>query len=159
MVILGIDPGLNVTGYGLLARGPKVVEAGVLRGLPEKGKAPLASRLRHLYDSIVELLDQFRPSAMVVEQLFAHYEHPRTAIMMGHARGVILLAGGQRGIPVRSYAATTIKKTISGSGRASKRQIQLVVQRELGLAVVPEPSDVADALAVALCEYHRARPA
>ena len=91
---------------------------------------------------------------MVVEQLYAHYDHPRTAILMAHARGVLLLAGAQLDLPVHSYNATTIKKTISGSGRAPKAQMQRVVQRELGLAQVPEPSDVADALAVALCQYY-----
>ena len=91
---------------------------------------------------------------MAVEQLFAHYDHPRTAILMAHARGVILLTAGQRDLPLVSYAATRIKKTITGSGRASKEQVQHAIQRELGLAEVPEPPDVADALAAALCHYH-----
>ena len=155
--ILGIDPGLNVTGYAVLepsTAGPRVVEAGVVRGTPSPGKADLARRLRDLYDGIVEVIDQFHPDLMVVEQLYAHYDHPGTAILMGHARGVIFLAGGQRDIPVRSFNATRIKKTVTGSGRAPKAQIQRVVQRELGLAKPPEPPDVADALAVALCAYH-----
>jgi crossover junction endodeoxyribonuclease RuvC len=102
----------------------------------------------------VELVDQYRPAAMAVEQLFAHYDHPRTAILMAHARGVILLAAAQRELSLVSYAATRIKKTITGSGRASKEQVQYAIQRELGLAQVPEPADVADALAAALCHYH-----
>src|SRR5207244_1774632 len=105
----------------------------------------LAPRLRILYDGIVEVLDQFRPKTMAVEQLYAHYDHPRTAILMAHARGVIFLAAAQRDVPVCSYNATSIKKTITGSGRASKEQIQFAVQRELGLAKMPEPPDVADA--------------
>jgi crossover junction endodeoxyribonuclease RuvC len=155
--ILGVDPGLNVTGYAVIEageRGPRVREAGVLRGPESKSKLDLASRIRHLYDGIVEIVEQFRPEAMVVEQLYAHYAHPRTAILMAHARGVILLAGAQRDLPVRSYNATTVKKTITGSGRASKAQVQRAIQRELSLANLPEPPDVADALAVALCEYH-----
>jgi crossover junction endodeoxyribonuclease RuvC len=99
-------------------------------------------------------LDQYRPGAMVVEQLFAHYDHPRTAILMAHARGVLLLAAAQRGVPIHSYAASRIKKTITGSGRASKEQMQRTIQRELGLSRLPEPHDVADALAAALCQYY-----
>src|SRR5206468_144963 len=111
-----------------------------------------------LYDSIVEVLEQFRPRVMVVEQLYAHYEHPRTAILMAHARGVILLAGAQRNVAVHSYNATTIKKTITGSGRAPKVQVQRAVQQELGLLQLPDPPDVADALAVALCHYYLTKP-
>jgi crossover junction endodeoxyribonuclease RuvC len=99
------------------------------------------------------VLDQWKPVAMAVEQLYAHYEHPRTAILMAHARGVYFLAGGQRNIPVISYAATKVKKLVTGSGRASKEQMQHAVARELGLAGPPEPHDVADALAIALCHY------
>lgn len=158
--VLGIDPGLQVTGYALLAAspaGPQVREAGVVRGAAADGSNDMAPRLRALYDGIVEILDEFRPQAVAVEQLFAHYDHPRTAILMGHARGVVLLAAGQREIPVVSYGATTIKKTITGSGRATKDQVQRAVTRELGLTAVPEPPDVADALAVALCHFHAIR--
>ena len=100
------------------------------------------------------LIDQLKPRIVVVEQLYAHYQHPRTAILMGHARGVILLAASLRDLPVVSYNATRIKKTVTGSGRASKEQVQRTVQRELGLAQLPEPPDVADALAAALCHYY-----
>jgi len=160
--IVGVDPGLNITGYGVIASGslgPRVCEAGILRGPAGRSKTDMAQRLLYMYDSIVEVLEQFRPQVMVVEQLYAHYEHPRTAILMAHARGTLMLAGAQRGLAVRSYNATTIKKTITGSGRAPKSQVQRVVQRELGLAVVPEPPDVADALAVALCQYYLMRKA
>lgn len=160
--ILGLDPGLNLTGYGLLEvspRGVRVGEAGVLRGLPGRSKADMASRLHYLYDCIVEILDQFRPAVVALEQLYAHYEHPRTAILMAHARGVLMLAAGQYGAEVKSYNATAIKKTLTGSGRAPKSQVQHAVQRELSLAQLPEPPDVADALALALCEYHLSRRA
>src|SRR5262245_44208587 len=158
--ILGIDPGLEVTGYAVLEvgpRGPLVCEAGVLRGTTGRSKADMAHRLQNLYTGIVEVIDQFRPTVVALEQLFAHYEHPRTAILMGHARGVLLLAAAQRGLTVFSYAASRVKKTITGNGRASKDQMQRVVTRELGLAAVPEPPDVADALAVALCQYYLQR--
>jgi crossover junction endodeoxyribonuclease RuvC len=150
--ILGIDPGLQVTGYAVLAAGPKVVEAGVIKS--EAAGKEMAPRIQSLYQSLVEVIEQFRPRLMAVEQLYAHYEHPRTATLMGHARGVMLLAAAQHGLPVVSYNATRIKKTITGSGRASKEQVQRTIQRELGLPQLPEPPDVADALAVALCHYY-----
>jgi crossover junction endodeoxyribonuclease RuvC len=102
----------------------------------------------------VEIIDQFAPQVLSVEQLYAHYEHPRTAILMAHARGVIFLAAAQRGVPVVSYNATRIKKTVTGHGRATKDQVQRTVQRELNLPQLPEPPDVADALAAALCHYY-----
>jgi crossover junction endodeoxyribonuclease RuvC len=156
--ILGIDPGLQVTGYGVLEianQRPVVCEAGVVRGTDrEREKLDMAVRLTNLYNGIVEVIDQYQPRAVAVEQLFAHYDHPRTAILMGHARGVLLLAAGRRGIPVTSYNATRIKKTITGHGRASKVQMQHAMLRELGLPTLPEPADVADALAAALCHYY-----
>jgi len=148
---------LRITGYGLVAsgpRGPLIVEAGVVRSVEAKGQSSLAKRIQILHDGIAEILDQFHPKVMAVEQLYAHYKHPRTAILMGHARGVILLAASQREIPVVSYSATRIKKVITGNGRASKEQVQRTIQRELGLAQIPEPPDVADALAVALCHFY-----
>jgi crossover junction endodeoxyribonuclease RuvC len=155
--ILGIDPGLQVTGYAVLeaaAAGPRVCEAGIIRTTEGRSPADMAERLRSLYNGIVEVITQFRPQVAVVEQLYAHYEHPRTAILMAHARGVLFLAAGQHGLPVVSYNATRIKKTITGHGRASKEQVQRTMQRELGLDRLPEPPDVADALAAALCHYY-----
>lgn len=156
--ILGIDPGLQITGYGVLeesSRGVRVVEAGVIRSVSGgRAKTDMAPRLAALYTGIVEVIDQFRPTAAAVEQLYAHYEHPRTAILMGHARGVILLACGLRNVPVTSYNATAIKKRITGSGHATKIQMQHAMLRELGLPTLPEPPDVADALAAALCHVY-----
>ena len=155
--ILGVDPGLQTTGYAVLEvrpQAPLVCEAGVVRSAENRSKIDMAPRLQTLYNGIVEVVEQYRPGVVVVEQLYAHYKHPRTAILMGHARGVILLAAGIRGVPVLSYNATRIKKTISGNGHASKEQMQRTIQRELGLAALPEPPDVADALAAALCYYY-----
>ena len=155
--VLGVDPGLQITGYAVVEakpQGPHVLEAGVIRTAEGRDPTEMADRLRVLYDGIVEVLEQFGPGVMAVEQLFAHYEHPRTAILMGHARGVIFLAAGQRQVSVVSYNATHIKKTITGNGRAPKDQVQRTIQRELGLAKLPEPPDVADALAAALCHYY-----
>ncbi len=158
-LILGIDPGLRITGYGVVeiaTQKPTLREAGVIR-TDDGGSFDMASRLRSLYNGIVEVIDQFHPEVVAVEQLYAHYAHPRTAILMGHARGVVLLAAAQGDLPVVSYNATRIKKTITGSGRASKEQVQRTIQRELGLAQAPEPPDVADALAVALCHFYQCR--
>ncbi len=155
--ILGLDPGLQVTGYAVLEarlRGPHVCEAGIVRTAEGRRTTDVAARVRVLYDGIVEVLEQFQPDVMVVEQLFAHYEHPRTAILMAHARGVLMLAAAQHGLSVVSYPASSIKKTITGNGRADKQQVQNTIQRELGLPRLPEPHDVADALAAALCHYH-----
>jgi crossover junction endodeoxyribonuclease RuvC len=153
--ILGIDPGLQVTGYGVVESNPQrpiVCEAGVVRS--GDANASMALRILSVYNGIVEVIEQFQPGVLAVEQLYAHYKHPRTAILMGHARGAVLLAAAQRGLEVVSYNATRVKKTITGNGRASKDQVQRTIQRELGLVRVPEPPDVADALAVALCHYY-----
>ena len=155
--ILGIDPGLRITGYGVLEvsrGGVKLCEAGVVRGTK---RGSLALRLAEIHDGVAEVIASLKPAAMAVEQLYSHYAHPRTAILMGHARGVILLAAAERGVPVVSYNATRIKKTVTGSGRASEDQVQRTIERELGLSKCPEPPDVADALAVALCHFYAQR--
>ena len=157
--ILGIDPGLAITGYGVLefsqAR-PMLCEAGIIRTADDKA-IDMAEKVLSVYKGVVEVIAQFAPEAMAVEQLYSHYDHPRTAILMGHARGVIFLAAAQQGIPVISYASTQVKKIVTGNGRASKDQVQRTIQRELGLATLPDPPDVADALAVALCHYYQQR--
>jgi crossover junction endodeoxyribonuclease RuvC len=155
--VLGIDPGLETTGYGVLevgTSGPRIVEAGIIRSSNGRTQVDMAPRLRLLYDSILEVIEQFCPSVAAIEQLYSHYDHPRTAILMTHARGVIFLAASSRDLPVKSYSATRIKKTITGNGRAPKDQVQRTIQRELGLTTLPEPADVADALAAALCHYY-----
>lgn len=160
--ILGVDPGLKITGYGVVdttGGGVRLLEAGIVRG-GQSGE--ISHRLQALWEGITEVIRAFQPAALALEALYAHYEHPRTAILMGHARGVICLAGAQAGLPVHSYSATQVKRILTGSGRADKAQIQRAIQRELGLPRLPEPADVADALAVALCHYYlhcRGQPA
>lgn len=154
--ILGIDPGLLTTGYAVVEKSaakPIIIEAGVIRP-GDDGATDLAQRIASLYDGIAEVIATLKPAAVAVEQLYAHYDHPRTAILMGHARGVLLLAAAKHDLEVTSYSATSVKKTITGHGRASKEQMQLAIQRELGLTSKPEPADVADALAVALCHCY-----
>jgi crossover junction endodeoxyribonuclease RuvC len=160
MRILGIDPGLNITGYGVLevdSRNIATLEAGVVRGLT---KQSLAARLSEIHTGVADVIASLQPNAIALEQLYSHYKHPRTAILMGHARGVICLAAAEASVPVVHYSATQVKRVLTGSGRAAKSQMQLAIRRELGLAKVPEPPDVADALAIALCHYYlRVRPA
>lgn len=157
--LLGIDPGLNTTGYGVIeASGNRVklIEAGVIRG---KSRGDLPARLQEIYTGLVEVVAALKPMAVAIEQLYSHYERPQTAILMGHARGVICLAAAQAGLPIRSYAATQVKSLLTGNGRAPKSQVQQAVCREFGLKEVPEPPDVADALAIALCGYFLNRQA
>ena len=98
------------------------------------------------------------PTAVAIEELYSHYERPRTAILMGHARGAICLAAGRRKIPVQHYAATQVKKVLTGSGRAPKQQVQLAICREFSLSQAPEPVDVSDAMAIALCHIFLQNP-
>jgi len=156
--ILGVDPGLGVTGYAVLALPgaggePLLREGGVLRSSDER--APLEERLLELHRDLLRVIEQHRPSVMAVENLYSHYKHPRTSIIMGHARGVIFLAASQAGVPVRSYGATEIKKSLVGAGRATKAQVQRMVQQRLGLPAPPEPPDLADAIAAAYCHVER----
>lgn len=151
MNVLGIDPGLNTTGYGVLAMsagGVRLVEAGVVRSTQG---CSLPERVCEIHDGVAEVIASLKPEAVAIEELYSHYERPRTAILMGHARGVICLAAAAAGVPVSDYAATRVKKTLTGNGRAPKHQMQAAIQQELGLASAPEPADVADALAIALC--------
>jgi len=153
--VLGIDPGLRVTGYGVLdisGNAMTVVEAGVVRA---ESEGALESRLSAIYDGISEVIAEHQPEVAVVEELYSTYRHPRTAILMGHARGAIFLAADQGGVPVVSYGATEMKRAVTGNGRASKAQIQRTVQQRLGLRSAPSPSDVADALALAFCHAIR----
>jgi crossover junction endodeoxyribonuclease RuvC len=158
--ILGIDPGLNITGYGILERNaqhpkqPCVIEAGVVRGT---AKQSLTERLAEIHRGVADVIESLKPDVMALEQLYSHVAHPRTSILMGHARGVICLAAAQAGIPVIHYPATQIKRILTGAGRASKEQMQRAIQRELRLPELPDPPDVADALAVALCHYYLGR--
>lgn len=154
---LGIDPGLNRTGYTLLSRaggGPVLEEGGVITS---RRSLSLAERVSEIGQGIVEVLEEFSPQSVAIEKVFSHGQFPKTAIMMAHARGAILFAAAQRQIPVVHYTPTQIKRLLTGCGRASKEQIQLAVQRELDLPEILEPNDVADACAVALCHYHSAR--
>jgi crossover junction endodeoxyribonuclease RuvC len=151
MRIIGIDPGLQLTGYGVIdwrPVRPVLVDGGVIR---LKVKTPIADRLVELEQELDDLFAEHKPDACAVEQLYSNYEHPRTAILMGHARGVILLVARRRGVRIEEFAANRIKQSLTGHGHAGKSQMQRAIQAQWNLAEPPEPPDVADALAVALC--------
>jgi len=151
MKILGIDPGLQLCGYACLetaADRQMLLEAGVFR---TTGTSEIEVRLNQIAADIELLLKKLKPEIVAVEQLYSHYAHPKTAILMGHARGVILQKCAEAAVEVQSFSATRIKKSITGNGRASKAQVQRTIQTILSLPSAPEPNDVADAIAAALC--------
>ena len=151
MRVLGIDPGLNVTGYGVVigaGRSLTVVEAGVIR--PGGADRPLEARLAHLFDGLTSVLAQLQPEAVALEEVFSHRRFPAPAIWMAHARGVVCLAAAQAGVPVISYAPASVKLALVGNGRATKEQVQHMVASRFGLDRPPAPADVADALALAV---------
>ncbi len=157
--VIGIDPGLNITGYGVVVSREgdvKLLEAGVIRLPPSKGQN-LPDRLESLFHELQQVMREFEPQAMCLEEVYSHADYPRTAILMGHARGVICLAAKLEGIPVLSFSAKRVKQSVTGNGNASKSQVQRAVQNFFSLNHVPHPPDVADALAVALCYVNAQR--
>ena len=155
--VLGIDPGLNRTGYAILEQSqkkPSLREGGVVRSTKDFA---LAERMNEIATGLREILDEFAPSVLAIEQVFSHVQFPKTAILMAHARGVILLTAAERKLPVVHYTPTQIKRLLTGNGHANKEQIQRAIQNELRLKRLLEPNDVADAAAVALCHYHSVR--
>jgi crossover junction endodeoxyribonuclease RuvC len=159
MRILGIDPGLNTTGYGVIefaSNQPRLIEAGVVRS-KASGSATLPKRIEEIHDGVSDVITSLKPEVLAIEELYSHYDRPTTAILMGHARGVIILAAAQANLEVVNYPATQIKKTITGNGHAAKWQMQEAIRRELNLPAVPEPPDVADALVIALCHCYLSR--
>jgi crossover junction endodeoxyribonuclease RuvC len=148
--ILGVDPGLRTTGYGVIElRGGALhlIEGGVLQPNPD---APLERRLLQLHDGMVEVVRATRPDCMVVEELWTAYEHPQTAVLMGHARGVLALVAAAHALTVYDLAHAAVKRALVGSGSASKAQVKGMVVQLLGLATAPHPDDVSDALALAI---------
>ncbi|MCM8813563.1 MAG: crossover junction endodeoxyribonuclease RuvC [Candidatus Omnitrophica bacterium] len=170
MIIVGVDPGLQRTGYGVIRcrsranispgqrrsfsggpEGVQLLEAGVIRS---SARESMPARLRAIYRGIAGVTADFKPDVLVLEELYSHYAHPRTAILMAHARGVIALAAAEAGIAVVGYAARSVKKAVTGTGAAQKIQVQRMVQRALRLPQTPQPHDVADALALAITHWH-----
>jgi len=150
MRILGIDPGLAITGYGLIdscGNNVKLMEAGIIRS---DAKDKMEKRLANIYKKVMNLIKDTMPEAVVLEELYSHYKHPKTSILMAHGRGAICLAIEHSNVALVNYPITKIKKAITGRGRASKEQVQRTVASLLGLRKPPEPVDVTDALALAI---------
>lgn len=161
MLTLGIDPGTAIMGYGLVEGGASasgaldrddltLVEYGVLR---TPANAPLVERLPLLYDGLLELIKEYKPSAMSIEQLFFN-KNVRTALSVGHARGVAILAAAHSSLSVGEYTPLQVKQAVVGYGRATKEQVQAMVKILLHMDHIPQPDDAADALAVAICHIH-----
>ena len=155
MFVLGIDPGLSATGYGLVeARGIRLraVAAGAIRTSPASGDA---ARLAELFADLEALFAEYHPDEMAVEQVFVN-RNLQTATQVGRAVGVTLLAAARAGVPVFEYTPSAVKMAVTGSGDAAKDRVQALVARRLGLAGAPRPADAADALAVAICHLQSA---
>jgi crossover junction endodeoxyribonuclease RuvC len=157
VIVLGVDPGTATTGYGVV-RGDgsatsALIECGVIR---TRARDALPARLAEIYDGIRELIARHRPDAIAVEDVF-YAKNVRTTLVLGHARGVILLAGQQAGLEIHEYPPAEIKKAIVGSGAATKEQVQFMVTRLLRLKSAPQPSDASDGVAAALALIMRAR--
>jgi crossover junction endodeoxyribonuclease RuvC len=149
--VLGLDPGTAATGYGVVRRvdGPRqaaLIECGVIRTRPRDS---LPERLREIYEGVVELIERHRPDVLAVEDVF-YARNVRTTVVLGHARGVLLLAGARAGIQVHEFSPAVIKQAVVGTGAATKNQVQFMLTRLLRLRSVPYPSDAADGVAAAL---------
>jgi crossover junction endodeoxyribonuclease RuvC len=155
MVVLGIDPGTASTGYGVVHSAGSRLRALDKGVIETRAGVPLERRLADIHARVGELIDRHHPATMAVEELYFG-ANVRTAFAVGQARGVIMLAAGQSGLPARSYTPQQVKSAVCGNGRADKAQVGRMVARLLGLAAVPTPDHAADALAVAICELNRA---
>ena len=154
MIVLGVDPGSHATGFGVISTEPvvRMLGGGVIRARKE---APLSERLLAIHTELTTVIDRFNPTEMVVEDLF-NAKNARSSLILGHARGVILLAGGTAGLAVAEYAPREIKKALTGNGASTKEQVRFMVMRLLGLKETP-PLDQSDALAAALAFAGRSR--
>jgi crossover junction endodeoxyribonuclease RuvC len=157
LIVLGIDPGIGTTGYGVVGENEAGEACLVAYGAIEtKPGEPMPERLRALHTALSALLQEYRPESVAVEQLFFG-RNVTTAISVGQARGVVLLAAAQAGLPVYEYKPAEVKQALSGYGNADKRQMQEMVRMLLNLDQVPRPDDAADAVAIAVCHLHSAR--
>jgi crossover junction endodeoxyribonuclease RuvC len=148
---MGVDPGAGTTGYGVVSRAPNgtvsLVECGVIR---TDASTPLPRRLKEIFDGITDVLSRHSAAVVAVEGVF-YSKNVRTTVVLGHARGAVLLAATMRDIPVAEYSPAEIKSAVVGNGRATKDQVQFMIQRLLRLKAAPQPADAADGVAVALC--------
>lgn len=149
-IILGIDPGIAVTGFGLISQTAerlKIIEAGVIKTSP---RMPLPARLQYIHSFIAKLLKKFKPEVLAIEQLF-FCRNVKSALVVGLARGVIILASAQNKVDLQEFTPLQVKQALCGYGQATKKQIQIMVKNRLRLEKMPKPDDLADALAIAIC--------
>ena len=150
MRILGIDPGIALAGFGVVEKNGVAIKAGSYGHISTEAGTPVPDRLKILYDDMVNIVEEYRPDVMAVEELFFN-KNVKTAIIAAQARGVIILAAVNHGIEVVEYTPLQVKQAITGYGRANKQQVQFMVKEMLRLKEVPKPDDTADALAIAIC--------
>jgi len=153
MIILGIDPGTATTGYGVVKKDGSELKSVDFGCISTPAKIPLAERLEMIEKELSEVIEKYRPDQMAVEKIFFS-SNSKTAIAVGHARGVILLTARKKRLEVFEYTPLEVKIALTGYGRADKNQIQQMVKSLLGLPETPKPDDAADALAVAVCRAH-----
>ena len=156
MRVLGIDPGTAITGYGVIEGEGDSLVVTTYGAVTTPANQPLAQRLQHIYRELRALIAEWHPDSAAVEELFFS-KNARTALSVGHARGVALLALTEAGLPIQEYKPAEVKQAVAGYGNAPKQQVQGMVQLLLNLDEVPRPDDAADALAVAICHFHSAR--
>ncbi len=156
MRILGIDPGIAIVGYGVVDKNANSYKTIAYSAITTKAHTPLEDRLNLVYTGVCEVIDLYKPEAMAIEELFFN-NNAKTALTVGQARGVIILAAVQKNIPIFEYTPLQVKQALTGYGRASKGQIQQMMKSMLGLTEIPKPDDVADALAIAVCHGNSMR--
>ncbi|WP_067048935.1 crossover junction endodeoxyribonuclease RuvC [Methanofollis ethanolicus] len=153
MIVIGIDPGIGRTGYGVLSTGGRFPTPLTFGCIETGGDCRPSERLLEVYERVCGLFDEYEPAWAVLEKLFFS-RNVTTAMRVSEARGVLLLAAEQRGIPIAEYTPNQIKQAVTGSGRADKHQVQEMMRRLLRLEEVPKPDDAADGLAIALCHIN-----
>ena len=153
MIILGIDPGIAIVGWGVIEFSGNKMKPLAYGAITTPAHTPITQRLKTIYDELSIIIDKYKPEAMAVEELFFN-TNVKTAITVAHARGIVLLCASQKGIPDFEYTPLQVKQALTGYGRADKAQIQSMVKIMLGLNAVPKPDDTADALAIAICHAH-----
>jgi crossover junction endodeoxyribonuclease RuvC len=156
MLVLGIDPGTAITGYGLVKGEDDSLTLVAYGAITTSSDQPLPERLQRIYQELTALIEDRQPTAVAVEELFFS-KNVRTALSVGQARGVALLASANAGLPIHEYTPLQVKQAIAGYGRATKDQVQQMVKMLLALDSVPQPDDAADAIAVAICHIHSAK--
>lgn len=155
MIILGIDPGIAIVGWGVIEFSQSKMKPIAFGAITTPAHTPITQRLHSIYNNLGVIINKYKPQAMAVEELFFN-TNVKTAITVAHARGIVLLCAAQNGIPDFEYTPLQVKQALTGYGRADKAQMQNMVKIMLGLNAVPKPDDVADALAIAICHAHSA---